>query len=97
MSTEALNDRRQRAVESFQDEMTGRTDMFGTTTRDERLVAARDAAIETATRVQITPEALAAGREAWARTDGDWSLDPGPRETARLAASLRALGFEVEP
>lgn len=87
MSTEALNDRRQRAIEAFADEQTGRTDMFGTTTPDERLVLARDAAIETATRVQITHEIVMAFVTA---PDGPDDI------TAPLRAAFEAAGFEVE-
>lgn len=85
MSTEALNERRQRARDAFSDERTGRIDIFGTTTPDERLVLARDAAIETATRVQITPEIRAAFAATW-----------GPNH-AKLRAAFEAAGFEVEP
>jgi hypothetical protein len=84
MSTEALNDRRQRAIEAFADEQTGRIDIFGTTTPDERLVLARDAAIETATRVQITDQMLL--------------LIPATKSDALDIATdlFMAAGFEVE-
>lgn len=67
-----LVDRRQRAREAFLDYP------------DDDLSGALDDAIETATRVKITPELLA-------------TMDPavGNRET-RLLAAFRAAGFEVE-
>lgn len=70
--------------------MTGRTDMFGTTTPDERLLAARDAAIETATRVQLTDEL------ADALVTGFAAAPAGERARAGARAVLEAAGFEVE-
>lgn len=83
-----VEERRQRAREAAYDEPA-----WNLATADE--VNRIGAAIETATRVQITPEALAAGRAAWSAASGSWTEDPGPRETARLAGSLRALGLDV--
>lgn len=67
-----IEERRQRAREAFYD-------VIETTHADSAI----EAAIETATRVQITPELLA-------------TMDPatGNRE-ARLRAAFRAAGFEV--
>lgn len=82
-----LEERRRRAMEAWRD---GQQDPY------DASYTAVEEAIETATRVKITREAIDAGREAWSAASGSWTEDPGPRETARLAASLRALGFEVE-
>lgn len=54
-------------------------------------------AVESAMRVTITPEILAAAREGWRSAEGSWADDPGPREVARLAAAFKAAGFEVVP
>ncbi len=78
-----LEDRRQRAREAAHDMPIG--------SGPQRI----DAAIETATRVQITPEMLAEARHAWSEAEGSWVDDPGPREIARAKALLRAAGFEV--
>jgi len=88
----AVADRRQRAIEAFWDHYDGE--------RDGGAILARqlDEAIETATRVRVTPEIVKAARAGWAapEDDGNWLTDPGPRETARLVAAFRAAGFEVE-
>jgi len=86
-----LDDRRQRAREAYYDRYSLGDHIGGSA----RKAAIREC-IETATRVQITPEVLAAAREAWRAADGSWTEDPGPRETARLAAAFRAAGFKVE-
>lgn len=79
----ALADRRQRAREAYYDELSGGSIESGTDPVDV-FAEALDAAIETATRVRITPELLA-------------TMDPaiGNRE-ARLRAAFEAAGFEVE-
>lgn len=71
----ALNDRRQRAREAYHD-ATDLPEKFSNRGLDE--------AIETATRVQITPEMLDAMNPA-----------VGNREE-RLKAAFEAAGFEVE-
>jgi hypothetical protein len=89
MSEKEILDRRQRAREAGLDAID-----------DPGLIrsqhaSAIEAAIEVATRVKITPEVIEAGRAAWQAAGGEWTEDPGLRQVARLAASLRALGFEV--
>lgn len=85
MSREAIEDRRQRAREVYRD-VASSADK-----RHSRI--AFDVAIETATRVKITDEAIEAFGVAWhdaiARSGGD-------RRRAGLAAALAELGFEVE-
>ena len=83
-----LIDRRQRAREAYWD------DMRGLSMRTSGI----EAAIEVATRVQITPEIIEAARAGWlaASTDrASWVEEPGPRQYGRLAAAFRAAGFEV--
>jgi hypothetical protein len=79
-----LDDRRQRAREAFYD---------GSNSTD---VHPNDleAAIETATRVRVDDEQLAAFATAWhaAAQDGP----PGTRRRAGLIAAFRAAGYEVE-
>lgn len=77
----ALVDRRQRAREAFHDTFAGEYN----TSSD-----ALDEAIETATRVDITEEVIAAAVEAGDLTQGT----KGAWRT--LAAAFRAAGFEVE-
>ena len=72
----AVDDRRRRALEAYWDQL-------GTRSAE---VAAQEA-IETATRVKITPEAIAA---AYGSTVKPMSLGQ------RLARTLTELGFEVE-
>lgn len=84
----ALDGRRQRAREAGQDRYDPDRDGGAI------FAACLDDAIETATRVQITPEVLAAARAAWRAARGSWTEDPGPREW--VAAAFRAAGFEVE-
>lgn len=76
-----LDDRRQRAREAYADEPEPRT------------FAAVDAAIEAATRVQITDEAIRDFAQAWHAAPQDGP--PGARRRAGLAAALAALGLEV--
>jgi len=78
-----LVDRRQSAREAFDDEWIITPGQIDREPWAIRLQIAREASIETATRVQITPELLA-------------TMDPatGNRET-RLRAAFRAAGFEV--
>lgn len=73
----ALTDRRQRAREAAHDAASTAAPMY-------ELLAAVDAAVETATRVKITTEMLDAMNPA-----------VGNRE-ARLRAALAAAGFEIE-
>jgi hypothetical protein len=83
----AVDDRRQRAREAFWDN--GNED-------PATLPAAVEAAVETATRVQITPEVIRDFGEAWhARGESRVPCAPGDRRRAGLTAALRALGFEV--
>jgi predicted deacylase len=75
----ALGDRRRRAREAYRD------------TREGAEVPAVEVAIETATRVRITPEIVGAAR--W--TPGIAAVDE--HDTYRmLAAAFRAAGFEIE-
>lgn len=78
----ALDERRQRAREAALDTSGG------------VLFDGIDEAIETATRVKITPEIIEAARLGWASARGNW--DSEPRETSRLIAAFRTAGFEVE-
>jgi hypothetical protein len=79
-ATANLLDRRQRAREAYWD------DMRGLSMRTEGI----EAAIETATRVRITEDVIAAAVEV-----GD--LAQGTKGAWRtLAAAFRAAGFEVE-
>jgi ribosomal protein L16/L10AE len=73
-----IEDRTQRAREAYWDACGVRE-------------SALTAAIEAATRVQITPEAIEAGRIA-----GDFELNELVQINKALAAALAALGFEVE-
>lgn len=73
----ALLDRRQRAREAYWDDMRGRS------LRTEGI----EAAIETATRVKVTPEIIEAARAAGEET---WSM------SEIIAAAFRTAGFEVE-
>lgn len=82
-----LEDRRQQAREAAQDEH-GQSEYYGAEAAN-----AVEAAIETATRVRITPEILAAARLA---AEGSWTEEPGPRQVARLRAAFEAAGLEVE-
>lgn len=77
MGCYALADRRQRARETYYDTCVAGRD------RVEGSAIALDAAIETATRVRITPEVRAAALAADNIDDG-------------LIAAFRAAGFEVE-
>lgn len=97
----ALEERRQRAREAFDDRwsVTGGADISGTATWANRLQQAREEAIETATRVRITPEIITAARAGWlvaATEHASWTEEPGPREYGRLKAAFEAAGFEVE-
>lgn len=85
-------DRRQRAREAFDDVWSkpGR-DLLGPGSGwAERLQHAREEAIETATRVKITEDVIAAAVEVGDLTQGT----KGAWRT--LAAAFRAAGFEVE-
>jgi hypothetical protein len=83
-----LADRRQRAREAFYDsagDVNNPADPL-------------EAAIETATRVQITPEMIEAFGDAWHATQvSGASRRPGDRRRAGLIAAFRAAGFEVTP
>lgn len=72
-----LEERRQRAREAFYDHPS------------ESPIESLEAAVETATRVQITHEATSAFLDAIDDASGDGYN--------ALRAFLRALGFEVEP
>lgn len=87
----ALTDRRQRAIEAFDDALAPpAVDVTPHHIREregwaERLFAARATAIETATRVRVDDEIIRAAYPAAYLT---------PRQ--RLIAAFRAAGFEVE-
>lgn len=76
-----LEDRRQRAREAGLDAYSG---VLAVPSGPERAAQAVDDAIETATRVRVTPEVLAAYQGTIDTT------------TAKLKAAFRAAGFEVE-
>lgn len=77
----ALKERRRAAREAFEEEWSPWD--------AETVTDARDVAIETATRVRITPEIIEAHGMA-----GRWS-GPGERR-AIIIAAFKAAGFEVE-
>jgi hypothetical protein len=79
MGQAEIDDRRQRAREAFSDELLTNVDNEAI----DQVHHAVDAAIETATRVQITPEAV----EAYIGSPG--------RIDVAFTAFLTALGFEV--
>lgn len=83
-----IEDRRHRAWEAYHDA----TDL------PEKFTQCGLAdAIETATRVRITPEIIEAARVGYLGAgNGSWTQDPGPRQAARLKAAFEAAGFEVE-
>lgn len=95
MTAAELDDRRRRAREAYWDRFGG-----------PHLVAANsmsaqaiDEAIETATRVRITPEILAAygaARRVPSQTSRAIGGTPHARRKAGLIAAFRAAGFEVE-
>lgn len=78
-----LDDRRQRAHEAAQD-------VCAPLAPTPLVLDAIEAAIETATRVRVTPEAVHAVSRAVNRLGANHGYDAG------LAAALRELGFEVE-
>jgi hypothetical protein len=80
--SEALGERRQAAREAFHDAAPS-----DRTARDA--AEAAEAAIETATRVQVTPEIVAAG------SDADSAHSYGADYGAIIIAAFRAAGFEV--
>lgn len=86
-----LGERRQRAREAFDDEVVAgpRHPMVAVT-------SAREAAIETATRVRVTPELLDVFGRAWHEADEQGTHVPGARRAAGLKAAFEAAGFEVE-
>jgi hypothetical protein len=89
-----LADRRQRAREAYWDSFGGPP--VGVNTMSG---AAIETAIETATRVRITPEIIKAARAGWLAASEErtsWTEEPGPRQYGRLKAAFRAAGFEVE-
>lgn len=91
MTANELADRRQRAREAAYDEPA-----WQLASADE--VNRIAAAIETATRVQITPEMIEAFGDAWHATQvSGASRRPGDRRRAGLIAAFRAAGFEVTP
>jgi hypothetical protein len=75
----ALEDRRQAAREAGWDATVGWS--------QESTAAALDAAVETATRVRITPEMIDAATRV---ARGSWTFGPAVR------AAFEAAGFEVE-
>lgn len=83
-----LADRRQRARIAYYDAVPPY--------QQESSAGALEEAIETATRVRITPEIVEAACAGWLAAEGSWTEHPGPRQVARLAAAFRAAGFEVE-
>lgn len=84
MSAAAINDRRMRATETGQDTL--RTPVLFEPAESCALRAI-DAAVETATRVRITPEIVL----AFTDYPGHW-----PAIEAPLRAAFEAAGFEVE-
>lgn len=87
-ATEALADRRQRAREAAHDAATSAAPMY-------ELLAAVDAAVETATRVQVTPEIV----DAAYRALGDAApayFPPERHMRTAVAAAFAAAGFEIE-
>lgn len=86
----ALDERRQRAREAFEAAMSAPSEsrlgplLIRAKVRQDR---SRDAAIETATRVRITPEIAAAANAPAPMHDGG---------AVRARAVLEAAGFEVE-
>jgi hypothetical protein len=79
-----LAERRQRAREAYHDGLAS----IDTTTG----MPAVEDAIETATRVRITPETVVAFEDQ----EADRCCDCGSNTKAGLAAAFRAAGFEVE-
>lgn len=82
--TPEIVERRQRAREAFYD----RVDMGGLGHVSQGL----DEALETATRVQITPQIVVAFEDL----DNERCCDCGIKTAAGLAGVFRAAGFEVE-
>jgi hypothetical protein len=87
--TSEIEDRRQRAREAAQD-------AHGDP-RFYRLESgnAVEAAVEVATQVKITDEAIEAFGVGWHQADARDTLVKDARRRAGLAAALAALGFEV--
>jgi hypothetical protein len=83
---DALAERRERAKDAYHDELSGGSIESGSDPVDV-FAEAIDAAIETATRVEITPEVVAAFRDA--------RRDPASRTPDGLKAAFEAAGFEV--
>jgi len=84
----ALLDRRQRAREAFDDRWSG-GDFGPGSGWAERLLDARETAIETATRVRVTPEIVEALRRV--------TIARGSEQLSKIAAAaFAAAGFEVE-
>lgn len=88
MNQNQINDRRQRATDTGYDELSG-PEIQSRNTRD-----ALEAAAETATRVQITPEALDALERQLIAVGNRGPIRVKSR--AALTAALQELGFEVE-
>lgn len=83
-----VEQRRLRAAEAFYDEM-----MPGDSVRSRAL----EEALETATRVRVTPEMAMAAMDGWREPDRAWSPITVEEVWTQVAeAVLRAAGFEVE-
>lgn len=93
----ARAERRQRARKAFWDNIFVPATKIYETIGATQAPVALDAAIETATRVHITDEAIEAFGQAWRAADPSPTRESGDRRRAGLRAALGALGFEVEP
>jgi hypothetical protein len=96
VSATELVDRRQRAREAYADALAESAHVAGWPTAassSERTQAAREAAIETATRVRITDEIHEAAGDALMQHG---TLLRAADLTEVLRAAFRAAGFEVE-
>jgi hypothetical protein len=62
---------------------------------DDYPLVVEDTPLEVAIRVRITPEVVEAARAGWLSATGGWTVDPRPREVARLKAAFEAAGIEV--
>jgi len=96
-ATEALADRRQRAREAYYDRYALGDNIGGSA----RKAAVREC-IETATRVQLTPEVVEAAEQAWLGSavnfDSSESLVDWRKRRVKLMVreALTAAGFEIE-
>jgi hypothetical protein len=101
----ALEERRQRAREAYQDAVSSpglATDVDHVDVLAEALDEALDEAIETATRVRMTPEIVGAAASSanellFFRPADEPMPTPDERWQMHLKAAFTAAGFEVEP